>query len=181
MAKRPKRHQLKEAGAVQAPVDDAVFGVDEDDEIDLAFDAEDPLLEEFIRDMSLQTCDYCASPVQWIEPEELIETYPAEVDDVLFDLDLDVGDILMSWVCTECPNFSIIGEDFESQYLDIQGDVPCLECEATTQAIDPAQASHLDREGYLKAKREFGAQAVLDGYAQRCPGCGNVDYYPAGV
>lgn len=182
MTKRPKRHQLTGAPPLQS-VEPAAVPVESpstaEDDTDADLFADDPLFDELIRDLGEQVCEYCSSPVQWMEPETLMETYPDEVDGFLVEVNVDPDDILLSWMCTECPNFSIVGEHFEHQFLDLEGTFSCSECGATTEPIDPAQGSHLDREGYLRAKREFGAQALLEGWAQRCLSCGHVDYYPA--
>ncbi|HJE51496.1 MAG TPA: hypothetical protein K8V15_05895 [Tessaracoccus flavescens] len=126
-----------------------------------------------------QRCEMCGSHVDWMAFEDLHAEDPASTMEALGDFSPD--EVLYAWRCGDydCPNFSLLGADFEVQWMDsTYAIIPCAKCGGDTEYLDPAQASHIDRAGYLAAKKKFGAEKVLDGEALHCPACGAVQYVP---
>ncbi|GAA4893408.1 hypothetical protein GCM10025789_08220 [Tessaracoccus lubricantis] len=138
---------------------------------------QDEEAQRILQLMSEKVCDYCETTVEWLDPESLRARDPQSFDELLDREGIDADEIIMSWDCPECGNFSVMGEDFELQWLD---PVPqCPECDSyEVNVIDPAQVAHLDRARYLELKKQVGAQALLAGDALQCLSCGTISFVP---
>ncbi len=138
---------------------------------------QDPALQKALELMAERVCDYCEAPVQWMDPADLEDAEPDTFAQLVHRYGINPEEIILSWECTECGNFSISGDDFEVQWLDQPPQ--CLECDSYDVAVlDPAQLFHLDKEQYLATKRAVGAAVLLRGDVVHCRECAAAHWAP---
>ncbi|MBB1482679.1 hypothetical protein H5392_02240 [Tessaracoccus sp. MC1865] len=138
---------------------------------------DDEEAQKILQLMSEKVCDYCEAPVTWLDPTDLRAADPQSFDELVDRYGIDPEAILMCWDCPECGNFSLMGDDFEVQWLDATPQ--CPECDSyQVEVIDPARVAHLDRARYLEWKKQVGVQALLDGDAVQCHDCGVLSFVP---
>lgn len=162
MAKRVKKHP--DGGAAPS---DAAAGPGTD-------------LDEVVATLRSSRCDYCLSPIEVTRSNDAWAESTDEISFMLNRAGKKYDDIVFAWYCTECDNFSIVGTDFEEQWLDSADDpMQCEACSAVAlHTIDPAQGALKDRPTYLALKKEYGADALLNGGATYCQQCETVEFFP---
>lgn len=140
----------------------------------------DAQFDELVATLKATSCGYCLSPVEWVRPVDAWNADRDAIEYMLKRAGAEYADIVFTWYCTGCENFSIVGETFEEQWLDSEDDpMPCEECHAlAVNPVDPAQIAVLDRARYLAAKRDHGAEALLSGTATLCDACGAIGLFP---
>ena len=138
-------------------------------------------LDEIVATLRESRCDYCLSPIDVVRPNDAWAHNRVEFEYMLARAGVEYADVVFAWYCTQCDNFSIVGTDFDEQWLDSEDDaMECAKCSAAAEyRVDPAQAALKDRAKYLAMKKEFGAEAMLSGEAVHCTACGAVDFFPA--
>lgn len=141
---------------------------------------QDEEAQQLLKLMAQRTCDYCDAPVRWCDPDDIAGKDPGSFDEVLAREGIDYGQIEMAWECTSCENFSLLGTDFETQWLDTPAQ--CPHCDSyNVNVLDPARVASIDRARYLEMKRKVGAQALLDSDAHQCLDCGVIEFYAPDV
>ncbi|WP_040283351.1 hypothetical protein [Tessaracoccus massiliensis] len=147
-----------------------------DEEFTLAVE-EDEVMQEILQAMASRVCDYCESGISWLDPAELRKRNPEPFDELVTRDLIEPDHVIMAWACDSCENFSLIGEDFEVQWMDSA--LECSQCGSSkVELVDPAQTVHIDRQHYLDSKKLLGVAVLLNSTAEHCLDCGSVAYIP---
>lgn len=136
-------------------------------------------LDEIVATLRASRCDYCLSPIEVVRPNDAWAYSRDEFEYMLARAGVKYDDVVFTWYCTGCDNFSIVGTDFEEQWLDSEDEpMECSACSAPAlYPIDPAQAALKDRAQYLALKKKYGAVALLSGKAGHCQECNAVEFF----
>lgn len=135
-----------------------------------------------------QACDNCGGPVRWVSPDELQKVNPIAYAEAVEVIGTDALMRGSAWACMNCDSIGFTSEpegDFEAieQMLGITlPSVPdvehCETCGVQVDWIDPASVASIDRPAFVRARKQHGLDALLDGHASRCPECDRVRFYP---
>lgn len=141
--------------------------------------ASDGLPDSPLVRMARDVCDECGGTVRWVRATELERLRPDDYAELLKFWGTLPPDA-QAWVCLECDNFGVFGDEgFGGDWSGLDADIEaCLECGGGLEWVDPARIAARDREQYMKAKRRFGAAAVLEGAASVCQACGHAVIHP---
>lgn len=146
---------------------------------------------DFLTGIARDACNECGGGVLWITPREFERRKPEAFRELVQAVGRAQVELGRSWICDTCDNGGFFlgepdggGGDLPEGLLEgaeglhEHSDAVCENCGLGVVWIDPAQGSHLDRVGYLRAKRLWGIDALLAGAAAHCAKCNSIEFHP---
>lgn len=135
-----------------------------------------------------EQCDECGGDVKWMKLSDVAELVPDLVAEYKASGFYEAGQDSDAWICLQCNNFGVVGQPQADEFAlfgDLGGlsgleDIlnACTRCGRPVEWVDPASLAKQHRDQYMAAKKQYGAELLLQGVAAVCTSCEAIEFHP---